>query len=44
MISDGKVAGVVYTQAGGEGIAWLRFDRSAGMTADGVSVQMLEAS
>ena len=44
LISDGKEAGVVYTQAGGEGIAWLRFDRSAGMTADGVLVQMLEGS
>ena len=41
LLSDGKEAGVVYTQAGGEGIAWLRFDRSAGeMTAGNATVTL----
>lgn len=44
LISDGKVAGAVYTQAGGAGIAWLRFDRSAGLTADGVAVQLVDGA
>lgn len=30
ILTDGKEAGTLYTQAGGKGIAWLRFDRSAG--------------
>ena len=30
ILADGKEAGAVYTQSGGKGIAWLRFDRSAG--------------
>ena len=38
---DGKAAGTVYTQAGGRGIAFLRFDRADGlMTADGVAVRV----
>ena len=44
LISDGKDAGTVYTQAGGQGIAWLRFDRSAGLTANGVAVQMMDGA
>ena len=42
LVSDGKEAGVVYTQAGDQGIAWLRFDRSANLTANGVAVQVVE--
>jgi folate-binding protein YgfZ len=30
ILAEGKEAGTLYTQAGGEGIAYLRFDRSAG--------------
>ncbi len=44
LISDGKAAGAVYTQAGDQGIAWLRFDRSAGLTADGVAVQVMDGT
>ena len=44
LLSDGKEAGIVYTQAGGEGIAWLRFDRSTGeMTADEAIVTLVQA-
>ncbi|GFE63460.1 CAF17-like 4Fe-4S cluster assembly/insertion protein YgfZ [Litoreibacter roseus] len=40
---DGKPVGTVYTQAGGQGLAYLRFDRAdAGMTADGVTVSRLD--
>jgi tRNA-modifying protein YgfZ len=39
VLADGKEAGTLYTQAGGKGIAWLRFDRSAGaMEAGGAQV------
>jgi len=30
ILAEGKEAGVIYTQSGGEGIAYLRFDRSTG--------------
>ena len=30
ILAAGKEAGTLYTQSGGRGIAWLRFDRSAG--------------
>ncbi|WBU65094.1 YgfZ/GcvT domain-containing protein [Paracoccus aerodenitrificans] len=41
LMADGREAGVVHTQSGGRGIAYLRFDRVAeGMTADGVSVRV----
>jgi folate-binding protein YgfZ len=43
--SDGKEAGVVYTQSGDRGIAWLRFDRSAGvMTAAAAEVVQLDVT
>ncbi|MCA1336745.1 YgfZ/GcvT domain-containing protein [Pseudooceanicola marinus] len=32
---DGKAAGTLYTQAGGEGIAYLRFDRATGVLSAG---------
>lgn len=32
---DGKAAGTLYTQAGGEGIAYLRFDRATGVLRAG---------
>ena len=39
VLADGKEAGTLYTQSGGKGIAWLRFDRSGGeMMADGARV------
>lgn len=38
--ADGKPAGTLYTQSGGQGIAWLRFDRANGtMRAAGASVR-----
>lgn len=38
--AEGKPVGVLYTQASGSGIAYLRFDRAAGkMMANGVSVR-----
>ncbi len=33
ILSDGKAAGTLYTQSGGYGIAYLRFDRTGTMTA-----------
>ncbi len=37
---DGKLAGTLFTQAGGRGLAYLRFDRAKpGMTAGGATVQ-----
>ncbi|MEM9031407.1 MAG: folate-binding protein [Pseudomonadota bacterium] len=33
--ADGKAAGVLYTQSGGRGIAYLRFDRATGAMAAG---------
>lgn len=38
--ANGKPAGTLYTQSGGRGIAWLRFDRAKGaMQAGGASVR-----
>ena len=40
LTADGREAGTVYTQANGQGIAYLRFDRIGdGMTAGGVPVR-----
>ncbi|WBU59067.1 YgfZ/GcvT domain-containing protein [Paracoccus albus] len=40
MTADGREAGVIHTQSGGRGIAYLRFDRLGdGMTAGGVPVR-----
>jgi tRNA-modifying protein YgfZ len=40
LTGDGKVAGAVFTQSGGTGIAYLRFDRADGaMIAAGVTVR-----
>lgn len=40
IVAEGKPAGVLYTQSGGRGIAYLRFDRAGGaMTAAGVTVR-----
>ena len=40
--SDGKPAGVLYTQAGGKGIAYLRFDRAKGeMQAGSAKVTLI---
>jgi hypothetical protein len=40
IVAEGKPAGVLYTQSGGRGIAYLRFDRAGGaMTAAGVAVR-----
>ncbi len=37
--SNGKIAGTLFTQSGGHGIAYLRFDRAKGqMSADGAKV------
>jgi hypothetical protein len=39
--ADGKEAGTLYTQAGGHGIAYLRFDRAdAPMAAGGATVRL----
>jgi folate-binding protein YgfZ len=39
LMSEGKPAGTLYTQAGGQGIAYLRFDRATGpMQADQATV------
>ncbi len=35
IVSDGKLAGTLYTQAGGTGIAYLRFDRAKGVMLAG---------
>lgn len=41
LTADGREAGVLYTQSGGRGIAYLRFDRAgSGLTAGGVAVAM----
>ncbi|WBU52234.1 folate-binding protein YgfZ [Paracoccus sp. SCSIO 75233] len=41
LMGDGREAGTVYTQAGGQGVAYLRFDRiGEGMTADGIPVRV----
>jgi folate-binding protein YgfZ len=40
--SDGKAAGTIYTQANGEGLAYLRFDRAGDMRANGAIVRFLE--
>lgn len=41
LMGDGREAGTVYTQSGGQGIAYLRFDRiGEGMTADGVPLRV----
>lgn len=43
IIAEGKPAGVLYTQAGGQGIAYLRFDRATGpMQAADAVVQMAQ--
>jgi len=40
--ANGKTAGTLYTQAGGQGIAYLRFDRAQGdMTADSATLKRL---
>ena len=44
IVRDGKLVGTVYSQAKGQGIAYLRFDRMGeGMEANGVSVSQLDA-
>ncbi len=41
ILADGKVAGTLYTQAAGKGIAYLRFDRAKGkMTAGDATVTL----
>ncbi len=43
ILADGKVAGTLFTQAGGKGIAYLRFDRANGdMTAGEATVTRLD--
>lgn len=45
VLSEGKEAGTLYTQAGGRGIAYLRFDRAeAAMQAAEAKVELDEAS
>lgn len=39
---EGKVAGTLYTQSGGAGLAWLRFDRSDGEMRAGEAVVRLK--
>lgn len=40
--ADGKPAGVLYTQAGGQGIAYLRFDRAKGdLLAGDAAIQLI---
>ncbi len=42
---DGRAAGTLYTQAGGEGLAYLRFDRAGGaMTAGDARVRLIEGT
>jgi len=41
--AEGKEAGILYTQAGGAGIAWLRFDRAGGEMHAGDAVVRLVA-
>ena len=44
LTAEGKEAGVLYTQAGGQGIAYLRFDRADGpLDAGGASVRLAAA-
>jgi folate-binding protein YgfZ len=43
ILADGKAAGTLFTQSGGKGIAYLRFDRAKGeMTAGEASVTRLD--
>ena len=42
VLADGKEAGTLYTQSGGKGIAWLRFDRSAGEMHGGQALVTLD--
>ena len=43
ILADGKVAGTLFTQAGGKGIAYLRFDRAKGdMTAGDATVTRID--
>jgi len=43
ILAQGKPAGILYTQSGGTGLAYLRFDRARGaaMTAAGLAVHLL---
>ena len=42
VLADGREAGVLYTQAGGQGLALMRLDRLDGdLTAAGVAVRVL---
>ena len=44
LTADGKVAGTLFTQAGGEALAWLRFDRAGSeMTAGDAVISMLDS-
>lgn len=44
LLSNGKIAGTLFTQSGGHGIAYLRFDRAKGeMAADGAKVWVEKA-
>ena len=44
LLADGKPAGRVFTQSGGKGIAYLRFDRAGGlMTAGSASVRRADS-
>jgi len=44
ILAGDKVAGTLYTQADGHGIAYLRYDRASGeMTADGATVRRVPA-
>ena len=44
LLADGKPAGTLYTQSGGRGLAWLRFDRASGdMQTDGARVRLDDA-
>lgn len=40
LTADGREAGQIFTQSGGEAIAYLRFDRKDGLTAQGAIVQV----
>jgi folate-binding protein YgfZ len=44
ILAEGKPAGTLFTQSGGRGIAWLRFDRAQGtMTAGAAQVRLTGA-
>ena len=43
VLADGKEAGVIHTQSGGRGIAWLRLDRSGGEMMAGEARVVVEA-